>query len=309
MDRILERAGSSLLERRMFTKFHGLRDSPTLAAGEPMEGLLVGAARDALAGRGAQVILYGHSQSVQDFACGPGFAQRLRGSLGLPEAQVYGISQINCVSVLRAMELARRYHFRSTARTGERVLVLGGDQGSVADAARIVPRVTVAGDAAAAVVVHTPVGDDLPRYRYLAGGALRDGRFHRSLRMTTKELTLFSQSCVGHLSTALREAAAGAGIRLSDIDWFMPDLSSALFWRNFCRETGIAPERICLDLLPEQGHNNGVDALAALQHADHSGRLHAGDRVALVALGPGAYFQVVIVEVEPAAGPEGNGHR
>lgn len=299
VDRILERAGSSLLERRMFAKFHGLRDSPTLAPDESMEELLVGAGHDALGGRGADVILYGHTQSVQDFACGPGFAQRLRDGLGLPDAGFYGVSQINCVSVLRALEMARRYHSRPAARPGERVLVLGGDHGSVADAARIVPRVTVAGDAAVAVVVHSSDGMDIPRYRHLSGGALRDGRFHRSLRMTTKELTLFSQSCVGHLATALRKAADGAGIGFPDIDWIMPDLSSALFWRNFCRETGVQQERICLDLLPERGHNNGVDALSALQHADMTGRLRPGDRVALVALGPGAYFQVVIVEVTP----------
>ncbi|MFB6506638.1 MULTISPECIES: 3-oxoacyl-[acyl-carrier-protein] synthase III C-terminal domain-containing protein [unclassified Streptomyces] len=299
VDRILERAGSSPLERRMFAKFHGLRDSPTLAPDESMEDLLVGAARDALGGRGADVVLYGHTQSVQDFACAPGFAQRLRGALGLPGAGVYGVSQINCVSVLRALEMARRYPSRPGALPGDRVLVLGGDHGSVADAARIVPSVTVAGDAAAAVVVHGPDGNDVPRYRYLSGGALRDGRFHRSLRMTTKELALFSRSCVGHLATALREATDRAGIGFPDIDWIMPDLSSALFWRNFCRETGIRQERICLDLLPERGHNNGVDALCALQHADTTGRLGPGDRVALVALGPGAYFQVVIVEVAP----------
>ncbi|WP_255950604.1 3-oxoacyl-[acyl-carrier-protein] synthase III C-terminal domain-containing protein [Streptomyces odontomachi] len=299
VDRILERAGSSLLERRMFARFHGLRDSPTLAPGEPMEELLVEAARDALGDRGADVVLYGHTQSVQDFACGPGFAQRLRGSLGLPDAGVYGVSQINCVSVLRALEMARAYHSRPAARAGERVLVLGGDHGSLADAARIVPRVTVAGDAAVALVVHSCDARDVPRYRYLSGGALRDGRFHRSLRMTTREQTLYSHCCVGHLATALRDATDRAGMSFSDIDWIMPDLSNALFWRNFCRETGVRQERICLDLLPERGHNNGVDALSALQHAETTGQLAPGDRVALVALGPGAYFQVVIVEVTP----------
>lgn len=299
VDRILERAGHSLLERRIFAKFHGLRNSPTLTSGEPMEQLLVEAARDALGARGANVILYGHTQSVQDFACEPGFAWRLRSSLGLPEAGFYGVSHLNCVSVLRALEMARHYHARPASRPGERVLVLGGDHGSIADAARIVPRVTVAGDAAVAVIVHRANEEDFPRYRYLSGAALRDSRFHRSLRMTAKEQTLYSQSCVGHLAAALRKATNAVGMTFGDIDWIMPDLSSALFWRNFCRETGISQDRISLDLLSEQGHNNGVDALSALQHADETGQIRPGDRIALVALGQGAYFQVVIVEFTP----------
>lgn len=299
VDRILERNGATPLQRRMFTKFHGLRDSPTLAPGESLEDLLVAAGRDALGGGGADVVLYGHAQSVQDFASRPGFGRRLAGRLGLPAARCYGVTQVNCASVLRAVELARRYHARPGARPGERVLVLGGDHSSVADMARVVPGVTVVGDAVAAVLVHTAGRDDAPRYRYLSGGALRDGRFHRNLRMTPQEVALFSRSCVGHLATALRQAADRAGLALSDIDWIMPDLSSALFWRSFCRETGIPRQRVCLDLLAECGHNAGVDSLLALRHADATGRLAVGDRCALVALGPGAYFRIVLVEVAP----------
>ncbi|MFI0514223.1 3-oxoacyl-[acyl-carrier-protein] synthase III C-terminal domain-containing protein [Streptomyces sp. WSLK1-5] len=303
VDRILERTGASAMQRRMFARFHGLRDSPTLIPGESLESLLVEAGRAALAGRGADVVLYGHSQSVQDFACRPGFTRRLSRALDLPDAPVYGISHVNCVSVLRAVEVATRYHARPGARPGERVLVLGGDHSSVSDMARIVPGVTVVGDAVAAVVVYSADEHGSPRYRYLSGGSVRDGRFHRNLRMTTEEANLFSRSCVGHLTTTLREATNATGLTLADVDWIMPDLSSKLFWRNFCRETGVPRERICLDLLPERGHNSGVDALLALQHADATGRLRPGDRCALVALGPGAYFQTLLVEVAPEVSP------
>jgi 3-oxoacyl-[acyl-carrier-protein] synthase-3 len=280
----------------MFEKFHGLRDTPTLAPGERMEDLLVAAGREALAGRGADVVLYGHSQVVQDFAIRAGFARRLCAALGVPGAEFYGV-HINCVSMLRAVEVARRYHARPGAGPSDRVLVLGGDQGSYDDSARIIPGVTVAGDAAAAVVVHSACGHESSRYRYLAGGALRDHRFHRILRMTQEELALYPKACLGHLATVLREAADRAGLRVTDLDWIMPDLTSAVFWRNFCRAAGVERDRVCLDLLPVRGHNYGIDALSALQHADLAGRLRPGDRCALMALGPGAYFQVVVVEV------------
>jgi len=296
VDRVLERAGHGVVERRIFEKFHGLRDTPTLAPDERMEDLLVGAGREALAGRGADVVLYGHSQVVQDFAIRPGFARRLCAALDVPEAEFYGV-HINCVSMLRAVELARCYHARPGARPSDRVLVLGGDQGSYDDLARIIPRATVSGDAAAAVIVHSLRGHGPARYRYLAGGALCDHRFHRILRMTQEELALYPRACLGHLATVLHEAADRAGLRAMDLDWIMPDLSSAVFWRNFCSAVGLARDRVCLDLLPVRGHNYGIDALSALQHADLTGRLRNGDRCALMALGPGAYFQVVVVEV------------
>jgi 3-oxoacyl-[acyl-carrier-protein] synthase-3 len=297
VDRVLERAGYSVVERRIFTRLHGLRDTPTLAPGESMEDLLVGAGRDALEGRGADVVLYAHSHVVQEFAMRPGFPRRLRAALGVPEAEFYGISHVNCVGMLRAVEVARRYHARPGARPSDRVLVLGGDQGSYDDLARITPRVSVAGDAAAAVVVHSSGGQEPYRYRYLSSAALRDHRFHRSLRMPQEELALYSKACLGHTATVLHEAAHRAGLAAAELNWIMPDLTNATFWRNFCREAGVERDRVCLDLLPARGHNYGIDALSALRHADLTGRLRPGDRCALIALGAGAYVQVIVVAV------------
>lgn len=297
VDRVLERAGHSVMERRIFAKFHGLRDTPTLASDERMEDLLVRAGREALGERGADVVLYAHSQVVQEFAMRAGFGSRLCAALGVPGAEFYGISHLNCVSMLRALEVARQYHARTGARPDDRVLVLGGDQGSYDDSARIIPGVTVAGDAAAAVVVHSSAARESPRYRYLSCGALRDSRFHRALRMTREELAVYAKACLGHAARVLHEAADLAGLRVSDLDWIMPDLTSATFWRDFCRAAGVERDRVCLDLLPIRGHNFGIDAVSALWDADLTGRLRHGDRCALMAVGAGAWVQVVVVEV------------
>ncbi|WP_406099887.1 hypothetical protein [Streptomyces sp. NBC_01013] len=94
---------------------------------------------------------------------------------------------------------------------------------------------TVVGDAVAAVVVQSAYNHGFPRYRYLSGGSVRDGRFHRNLRMTRQESNHFSPSCVGHLIETLRDATDARGLTLADVEWIMPDLSSNLFWRNFCQ--------------------------------------------------------------------------
>jgi 3-oxoacyl-[acyl-carrier-protein] synthase III len=299
VDDVLARVGRGATERKMFAKVYGLRQSPVLAPGESMEELLADAGRAALDGGSAAMVLYGHTLLTQEFGLRGGFPDRLRARLGLPGARFYGLSHINCTSVLRAVELARRYLGRPGAGPGERVLVLGGDHGSINDHSRFVPGMTVGGDGAVAFLVH----GGTPRFRYLSGAAGRDARFHRNLRMTDAEAALFGQVCCEQAVETVRRAAEAAGTDLDGIDWIMPHLSNRMFWRTFAARSGIPRERILVDLMPEQGHNFGTDALMALDHADRTGRLRPGDRCALVSLGQGAYFQAVVVEVcGPAAG-------
>jgi 3-oxoacyl-[acyl-carrier-protein] synthase-3 len=294
VDEILDRNGWSGTEQRLFTKVYKLLRSPTLAPGERMEDLLVDAGRRALGDGGAALVLYGHTLLVQEFNFRPGFPDRFRAALGLDGVPFFGLSHIACTSVLRVVELARRYLYRPGADPAERVLVIGGDQGSIDDCARIVPRMTVGGDAAVAFTVQRGPG----RYRYLGGAAQRDTRFHRSLRMSPEELRLFGSVCADLVLDTLTSAVKSAGLTLDDVDRFMPHLSNAMFWRGFCGQTDLPLAKFCLDLLPEQGHTFGADALMALDRADRTGRLATGQRCALISLGQGAYFQVVVVEVE-----------
>jgi 3-oxoacyl-[acyl-carrier-protein] synthase-3 len=298
VDDILVRCGSAPTERRMFGKVYGLRDSPTLADGERLEDLLVAAGRAALAGESAGLVLYGHTLLSGQVDLGPDFRGRLRAALGLPGAQCYGVAQVNCTAVLRALDLARRYLTRPGSEQGDRVLVLGGDHGSSTDGSRYIPGTTVAGDSVVAVVAHH-AASARGRYRYLGAAAGRDVRFHRNMRMSREEQRLFARTCCTEAVRTVRRAAATAG--LDQVDWVMPHMSNRMFWRTFSAESGIPKDRICLDLLSERGHNFGTDALMALEHADRTGLLRPGDRCALLAIGQGAYFQSTVIEVREHA--------
>jgi len=297
VDDVLQRSGCTVMERRMFGKIYGLRDSPTLALDERMEDLLVAAGEAALDGGTAGMVLYGHTLLIAELdLCGE-FPDRLRDRLGLAGTPFYGLSHINCASVLRSIELAGRYLRRGDAGPDERVLVLGGDQGSVTDRARYIQGTTVGGDAAVGFLVHGPGSATKPRYRYLGGAGGRDTRFHRSLRMSKDEFAQFGKVCCEQAVETVRKGAGVAGLGLDDLDWVMPDLSNRMFWRTFSGLSGVPKEKVCLDLMLERGHNFGTDALMALEHADRTGKLRPGDRCALVSIGQGAYFQSVIVEV------------
>jgi 3-oxoacyl-[acyl-carrier-protein] synthase III len=301
VDEILERTGHGTRERWMFSRLHGLRRSPTLAPGERMEDQLVAAGRAVLDGGPVGLVLYGHTLLLAELDLCGGFRERLPQRLGLPGAGFYGVSHVNCTSVLRSVELARRYLARPGADPQERVLVLGGDQGSRNDRARIIPGMAVSGDAVAAVLVHGPGSTARPRYRYLGGAVGRDTRFHRTLRMSKEEQAGYAETCRTQAIGTVRRAAADAGLELEQIDWLMPHLSNRMLWTGFSRQSGFPWERICLDLLPDRGHNFGTDALMALEHAEGTGRLRPGDRCALVAIGAGAYAQAVVVEVQEDA--------
>jgi 3-oxoacyl-[acyl-carrier-protein] synthase-3 len=118
---------------------------------------------------------------------------------------------------------------------------------------------------------------------------------------------------------AVDAALMRTGLTRSDVDWIMPNMVNALMWRNISRELQVSMDKIYLELLADQGHMFGIDALLALEHADRSGRLAAGQRCVLVALGQGAYYQATVVEVmaepaptsgavdRPPATPEGSG--
>ena len=309
VDEILARAGRGALERRMFTKVYGLRQSPTLAADERMEDLLAAAGAAALDGGTASLVLYGHTLLMAEGDLGDDFPDRLRHRLGLAGSRFFGVSHVNCASVLRCVELARRYLRRPRFTPGEGVLVLGGDQGSVNDGARYIPGTTVSGDAAVGVLVRGagPTGGPGYRYRYLAGAGARDARFHRNMRMSQEEVALFSRVCSELVVDAVLRAVAAAGLTPERLDWVMPHLSNRMFWRSFSTHSRIPVDRICLDLIAERGHNFGGDALMALEHADRTGRLTPGDRCVLVAIGQGAYVQATVVEVVADAGAEPGG--
>ncbi|MFJ5866098.1 3-oxoacyl-[acyl-carrier-protein] synthase III C-terminal domain-containing protein [Streptomyces parvus] len=303
VDDVLARAGHSPVERRMFTRVYGLRDSTVLAPGERLEDLLSAAGEAALGADRADLVLYGHTLPVQECGVGTRFAERMRTRLSTPAGRFYGISHVGCTSVLRCLELAQRFLGRPGARPDEQVLVLGGDHGSLLDEARILPRTTVASDTAVAVRVTPlpmdgPVAGTAPRYRLAALAHARDTRFHRNLRMSQEEFAAYGQACGALVRRVMEEAAARVGTTAADLDWVMPHMSNAVFWKAVARAADIPRERICLDLLPEVGHGFGTDALMALEHADRTRRLRPGDRCALVSIGQGAYFTAAVVEVQ-----------
>lgn len=291
---MLTRLGTPPAHLRVFERLYGLRTTAVVGPDEDYEHLLLTTAGRARPAADPALVLYGHTLLTQPMALRTGFPGRLRDSLALPATvPVHGISQMACTAVLRCVELAARHLERPGARPDETVLVLGGDQGSIADRSRVIPLVTVAGDSATAFTVRRGPG----RYRVLGQARGRDTRFHANLRMTPDETRAFGRACGEQLTAVVAAALADAGLRQEQADLLLPHQNNELFWNAFCTATGYPRDRVHLDLLGELGHNYGNDALIALDHADRTGRLRPGQRCVLTAIGQGAYFHALVLQV------------
>lgn len=298
VDALFRRIGAPASRQRLFTRFYGLERSPILGPDETFEDLLVSAASTALAHRGRSdttLVLYGHTLTTQPMDYDPGFPDRIRGALSLPDVPFHGISQIGCTSVLRSIDLAARFLDSEKGREGS-VLVLGGDVASISDAMRVLPGVTVAGDSA--VAFHVRPGS--ARYTRVGHARSSDTRFYRNLGLNEEEAREFGGVCAEKTIEVCAAALADAGLKYSDIDWIMPHRNNAQFWRTFCSRTGYPRERVYLEQLAELGHCYGNDSLMALSHADELGRLSPSQRCLLVSIGQGAYFEACVVEVGDA---------
>jgi 3-oxoacyl-[acyl-carrier-protein] synthase III len=290
---LLDDLGRPDHEIRRFERLFGLRQVPVLE-GELVEDLLVRAVAELAETEdlgAVGLVLYGHT-AVPQVPWGHDLLGRVLERFDLAHVQVYGISHVNCAALLKATELACRYveHFPERA-----VLVIGGDHASVSPESRLVPGVATMGDAAAAFLV--TAGES--RYRYVAGAWRQDSRFHRGVLMDADELKEFTPVYMGLLVDVIADCLAASGMRLADLDHILPHNVNELTWSRFAQETGFPRERIFLDLVGELGHTMTTDAFLNLDTADRGGRLAAGDRCLLVAVGTGCYFAACTLEVAP----------
>jgi 3-oxoacyl-[acyl-carrier-protein] synthase-3 len=209
---------------------------------------------------------------------------------GLDDVAAYGIAHVNCAALFRAADVAQAWlqHHRDQA-----VLVLAGDHASYMPRARLVPGVSVMGDAAAAFLMRRTA----VRYRLLGRAWRQETRFHRGLRMNTEEAREFNGQYLSLLSGVIDDCLASAGIALEAVDHILPNNVNELTWVMFARERSFPKERIFMDLIPTIGHTMTTDAFLNLETAARWGRIGGGDVCLLVGVGTGSYFAAALVEV------------
>jgi 3-oxoacyl-[acyl-carrier-protein] synthase-3 len=279
------------------TERTGIKERHIAAAGETTSDLAVRAAEAALrhAGVDAQeidLIVLGTATPDLTF---PSTATTVQARLGIKHGAAFDLQAV-CSGFIYALATADNF---LTAGQFKTALVIGAETFS-----RILDwqdRATCVlfGDGAGAIVLRAEEGrgtnDDRGilatklfsdgRYRdllYVDGGPSSSGTVGH-LRMEGKEVF---KHAVTNIANAIEAAADAAGVKVSDVDWFVPHQANQRILAATAKRLRIPDERV-VTTIAKHGNTSAASVPLALDEAVRDGRIKRGQLVLFEAMGGG----------------------
>lgn len=224
--------------------------------------------------------LYAETRDVKYLMDYP--ASRLQAHLRQDAAQVIGLNQQACTSMLGSIRIAGAL---IAAEPGmRRILCVTSDRfpaNSIYEQAY-----NLISDGAAAVLV-----SDEPRgLRVLASGQITNG----AMVIASDDETVGSYFSYTH--RVITRTLDSAGLRADQIDWVVPQNTNITAWKVLSRMFKIDMDRVWCPTLPTCGHIISGDNVVNLKRLLDSGQLRPGDRVLMLMAGYGMNWQCTIVE-------------
>jgi 3-oxoacyl-[acyl-carrier-protein] synthase-3 len=103
------------------------------------------------------------------------------------------------------------------------------------------------------------------------------------------------KKAVATMECSTRALCAASSLELSAIDLFVFHQANARITRALVERLDVEPERV-VDSIADVGNTSAASVPLALEHARSEGRLHAGDRVLLGAVGAGFTSATALLE-------------
>ncbi|HYD85925.1 MAG TPA: beta-ketoacyl-ACP synthase III [Vitreimonas sp.] len=232
----------------------------------------------------------------------PATAARVQAELGISEGAAFDLQAV-CSGFVFALATADNFLARNQAK---RALVIGSETFS-----RIVDwedrgTCILFGDGAGAVVLEA---QENAGERGVISTFLRtDGRMHDLLYVdggVSETKTIGKVRMVGnavfrhaveHISGAMLEACARAGILIDTVDWFVPHQANQRILDGVARRLGIDPEKV-VSTVAVHGNTSAASVPLALDVAVRDGRIKPGDLVLMEALGGGLTWGAALVRM------------
>jgi 3-oxoacyl-[acyl-carrier-protein] synthase III len=265
--------------------------------GETTRTLAVAAARKALAHANMQaseidLVIVATSTPDNTF---PATATLVQADLGITQGAAFDVQAV-CSGFVYALTTADAL---IRAEQAKAVLVIGSETFS-----RILDwsdRTTCVlfGDGAGAFVLKAETGKGDNADRGILTSKLRaDGRYHDKLYVdggpsTTKTVGFLRMEgrevfkhAVNNISSVMEDVIAKAGIKATDIDWFVPHQANRRILEGTARKLGIDEARIVITL-DQHGNTSAASIPLAFDVAVQDGRIQKGQLVLLEAMGGG----------------------
>lgn len=282
----------------------GIRERRIAAEGEKTSDLAIAAARAALANAGREakdIDLLIVATTTPDLTF-PATAARVQANLGVTHGAAFDLQAV-CSGFVFALATADNFLVRQQAKCA---LVIGAETFS-----RIIDwqdrgTCILFGDGAGAVVLESQPDEN---ERGVISTFLRtDGRMHDLLYVdggpsetgTTGKVRMqgnavFRQA-VEHISGAMLEACARAGVSIDAVDWFVPHQANQRILDGVARRLGIDAAKV-VSTVAAHGNTSAASVPLALDTAVRDGRVKRGDLVLMEALGGGLTWGAALVRM------------
>jgi 3-oxoacyl-[acyl-carrier-protein] synthase-3 len=282
----------------------GIRQRHIAGENERTSDLAVEAARRALDaagvdGRELDLIILATTTPDLTF---PATAARVQAALGATHGAAFDLQAV-CSGFIFALATADNFLVRGQADTA---LVIGAETFSRLLDWNDRSTCVLFGDGAGAVVLKAAPEE---RDRGVISTFLRtDGRMHDLLyvdggpsqtgsvghvRMVGN--AVFRQA-VEHMSGAMLEACARAGVGIDAIDWFVPHQANQRILDGVARKLGIDPAKV-VSTVAMHGNTSAASVPLALDVAIRDGRIKQGDLVLMEALGGGLTWGAALIRI------------
>jgi 3-oxoacyl-[acyl-carrier-protein] synthase-3 len=224
-------------------------------------------------------------------------ASRLQAELGLSRAIVVGLHQQACTGMLGSLRLAGA--LLATEPGWRRVLCVSADRfppGAWYEQAYNL----ISDGGAACLVSREPAAFRLLTVHQITNGGLAQGVVGRGEATAGGESQAGDDQTVGtyfaYTHRVVRETLARAGMAPADLDWIVTQNTHEAAWQVLARLLGVDHATVWAPSMPDVGHVISADNIVNLSALLGSGRLRAGQRIALVMAGFGLNWQCALLE-------------
>ncbi len=275
----------------------GIRQRHIAAPGEKTSDLALKAAQAALADASASpadidLVVVATTTPDETF---PSVGSIVQAKLGMTRGFAFDVQAV-CSGFIYALAVADSFIKTGQARTA---LVIGAETMSRLMDWNDRTTCVLFGDGAGAVVLNAGEGSGTPADRGVLNTCLfSDGRMHDllytdggpSTTQTTGHLRMAGKEvfkiAVTNIAAAVEASARGAGVPLSEVDWFVPHQANQRILDGTAKKLNVDPARI-ISTVALHGNTSAASVPLALASAVADGRIKRGQLVLVEALGGG----------------------